>query len=103
MGLLTGKFSAGATLPIDDVRGRHSPEWMRYFNNGQPNPVWLKKLEAVRDILSSEGRTLAPGSVGLALGTKQADATDSRFQNHRAGRRKLCCHAPWASDRRTDA
>ena len=46
MGLLTGKFSAGAALPIDDVRGRHSPEWMRYFKNGQPNPVWLKKLEA---------------------------------------------------------
>ncbi len=68
MGLLTGKFSAGATLPIDDVRGRHSPEWMRYFTNGQPNPVWLKKLEAVRDILSSEGRTLAQGALAWLWG-----------------------------------
>ena len=36
MGLLTGKFSAGATLPIDDVRGRHSPEWMGYFKMAKP-------------------------------------------------------------------
>jgi len=63
MGLLTGKFSTGATLPMDDVRGRHSPEWMGYFKSGQPNPLWLKKLEAVRDILTSEGRTLAQGAL----------------------------------------
>ena len=63
MGLLTGKFSTRATLPIDDVRGRHSPEWMGYFKNGQPNPLWLKKLEAVREILTSEGRTLAQGAL----------------------------------------
>jgi len=63
MGLLTGKFSAGANLAIDDVRGRHSPEWMGYFKNGQPNPVWLKKLEAVRDILTTGGRTLAQGAL----------------------------------------
>ena len=63
MGLLTGKFSPGTTLPADDVRGRHSPEWMGYFKNGQPNPLWLKKLEAVRDILTSGGRTLAQGAL----------------------------------------
>ena len=68
MGLLTGKFGAGATLPIDDVRGRHSPEWMRYFKDGQPNPVWLKKLEAVRDILTSQGRTLAQGALAWLWG-----------------------------------
>jgi aryl-alcohol dehydrogenase-like predicted oxidoreductase len=71
MGLLTGKFSAGETLPIDDVRGRHSPEWMRYFKNGQPNPVWLKKLEAVRDILTSEGRTLAQGALAWLWGRSE--------------------------------
>jgi aryl-alcohol dehydrogenase-like predicted oxidoreductase len=63
MGLLTGKFSAGANLAVDDVRGRNSPEWMRYFKNGQPNPVWLKKLEALHDILTTEGRTLAQGAL----------------------------------------
>ena len=41
---------------------------MRYFKNGQPNPVWLKKLEAVRDILTSEGRTLAQGALAWLWG-----------------------------------
>ncbi len=78
MGLLTGKLITGATLPIDDVRGRHSPEWMGYFKNGQANPLWLKKLEAVREILTSEGRTLAQGALAW-LWQEPADATDSRF------------------------
>jgi len=104
MGLLTGKFSAGATLPIDDVRGRHSPEWMRYFTNGQPNPVWLKKLEGRARYPLERRSHASPGSVGLALGTKQADAkpipgfrTIAQVEENCAG------HAPWASDRRTDA
>jgi aryl-alcohol dehydrogenase-like predicted oxidoreductase len=71
MGLLTGKFSSGTTLPIDDVRGRNSPEWMRYFKNGQPNPVWLKKLEAVRDILTSQSRTLAQGALAWLWGRSE--------------------------------
>ena len=102
MGLLTGKFSAGAALPTDDVRGRHSPEWMRYFKNGQPNSAWLKKLEAVRDILTSEGRTASSGSVGLAW-AKSSGRYRFRFQNHRPGRRKLSCLAPRAADGGTNA
>jgi aryl-alcohol dehydrogenase-like predicted oxidoreductase len=63
MGLLTGKYTLGTTLAIDDVRGRNSPEWMSYFNSGQPNPLWLAKIEAVRSILMSNGRTLAQGAL----------------------------------------
>ncbi|MEP7290817.1 MAG: aldo/keto reductase, partial [Chloroflexota bacterium] len=63
MGLLTGKYAPGSTLPKDDVRGPNAPEWMKYFKDGQPNPEWLNKMEAVRDILTSEGRTLAQGAL----------------------------------------
>jgi aryl-alcohol dehydrogenase-like predicted oxidoreductase len=63
MGLLTGKYTAGSVLPSNDVRGEHSPSWLAYFNDGRPNPVWLQKLEAVRAILTSEGRTLAQGAL----------------------------------------
>jgi diketogulonate reductase-like aldo/keto reductase len=38
------------------------------FKNGQANPVWLKKLEAVRDIHTSEGRTLAQGALAWLWG-----------------------------------
>jgi aryl-alcohol dehydrogenase-like predicted oxidoreductase len=63
MGILTGKYKAGMDLPDDDVRGPNAPDWMKYFVNGQPNPEWLNKMEAVREILTSNGRTLAQGAL----------------------------------------
>lgn len=63
MGLLTGKYDAGKELGADDVRGAKSPAWMKYFKDGKANPEWLAKLDAVREILSSGGRTLAQGAL----------------------------------------
>jgi aryl-alcohol dehydrogenase-like predicted oxidoreductase len=64
MGLLTGKYTAGSTsLPLDDVRSERNPQWLQYFKHGKPHPDWLSKLDAVRDILSSGGRTLAQGAL----------------------------------------
>jgi aryl-alcohol dehydrogenase-like predicted oxidoreductase len=62
MGLLTGKFSADSRLPSDDVRGKE-PEWMRYFKDGRPVPEWLDRLAAVREVLTSEGRSLVQGAL----------------------------------------
>jgi aryl-alcohol dehydrogenase-like predicted oxidoreductase len=62
MGLLTGKFQAGSSLPTDDIRGTNPP-WMQYFTDGKPNTECLGKLEAVREILTSGGRTLAQGAL----------------------------------------
>ncbi|MBE0669073.1 MAG: aldo/keto reductase [Anaerolineales bacterium] len=64
MGLLTGKYTADVQPSADDVRGEKSPGWMKYFKDGKPSPEWLKKMEAVREILSSGGRTLAQGALG---------------------------------------
>lgn len=63
MGLLTGKYAAGKTVAVDDVRGVNSPDWMKYFKNGEPAPEWSNKVSAVRDILTSNGRTLAQGAL----------------------------------------
>ncbi len=64
MGLLTGKYTASSTsLPLDDVRSERAPKWLQYFKDGKPHPDWLKKLDAVREILSSGGRTLAQGAL----------------------------------------
>lgn len=63
MGLLTGKYTA-TTQPADnDVRGSKGPEWMKYFKNGVPNAEFLSKRDAVRDILTSNGRTVAQGAL----------------------------------------
>jgi aryl-alcohol dehydrogenase-like predicted oxidoreductase len=64
--LLSGKYGAETTLDLDDVRG-DSPDWMRYFTAGRPDPVWLGRVAAVRDVLTSDGRTLAQGALGWIL------------------------------------
>ncbi len=63
MGLLTGKYTAETKPSIDDVRGSKSPEWMKYFKAGKPNLEWLSKRDAVREILTGNGRSLAQGAL----------------------------------------
>lgn len=63
MGLLTGKYQAGSTLAANDVRGENSPAWMQYFKDGKPSPEWLAKLEGIREVLTSNGRSLAQGAL----------------------------------------
>lgn len=64
MGLLTGKYTTDTKPSIDDVRGEKSPSWMKYFKRGKPDPDWLAKVQAVREILTQDGRTLAQGAIG---------------------------------------
>lgn len=61
MGLLTGKFTADSRLPENDIR--HNSPWWDYF---QPDkmPMLLEKLDALRQVLTSDGRTLAQGALG---------------------------------------
>src|SRR5262245_17075082 len=61
MGLLTGKYDAAAQLPADDVRA--AQPWVGYFTGGRPAPQWLARLDAIRDLLASGGRTLAQGAL----------------------------------------
>ena len=63
MGLLSGKYAADTKPSLDDVRGEKSPGWMKYFQDGKPNPEWLSKMETVREILTSNGRTLPQGAI----------------------------------------
>ena len=64
MGLLTDKYTAQIKIADDDVRGENSPVWMKYFKNGIPGPEWVIRRDAVREILKSDGRTLAQGAIG---------------------------------------
>jgi aryl-alcohol dehydrogenase-like predicted oxidoreductase len=57
MGLLTGKFNSQSTIDADDTRH----DWD--FTQGKIADH-LKTLEAVRDILTQGGRTLAQGALG---------------------------------------
>lgn len=61
MGLLTGKYTASSQLPADDVRA--TQPWVGYFTDGRPAPQWLARLDAIREVLTSSGRTLAQGAL----------------------------------------
>lgn len=61
MGLLTGKFAPESTFANDDVR--HHAQWHPGFKNGKPTQEWLDKLAAIREVLSSNGRTLSQGAL----------------------------------------
>ena len=58
MGLLTGKFAANAPAPPNDVR-QNSNDWLGYFKGGRAVPSYVTQLDAVRDLLRTDGRTLA--------------------------------------------
>lgn len=61
MGLLTGKYGANASFAANDLRGVNAPPWMTYFVDGKPNAELMRRLDSVRGILTSGGRTLAQG------------------------------------------
>jgi aryl-alcohol dehydrogenase-like predicted oxidoreductase len=63
MGLLTAKVSADTRPPADDIRSRQ-PDWLRWFADGRPSPEWLARRDAVRDVLTAGGRSLAQGAIG---------------------------------------
>ena len=65
MGLLTGKYGTASQLPPDDVRA--TQPWVGYFTGGRPAPAWLARLDAVREVLTGGGRTLAQGALGWLL------------------------------------
>jgi aryl-alcohol dehydrogenase-like predicted oxidoreductase len=66
MGLLGGRYRAESRLPANDVRG-DSPPWMTYFRDGRPSPEFLGRLDAIREVLTSGGRTVAQGALGWLL------------------------------------
>ncbi len=61
MGLLTGKFAPDSSFGKDDVR--KYADWHPAFQDGHPTQEWLDALEAIRGVLTSEGRTLAQGAL----------------------------------------
>jgi aryl-alcohol dehydrogenase-like predicted oxidoreductase len=45
-----------------DIR-TEAPEWLRFFADGVPTAEWAARVDGLRDILTSDGRTLAQGAL----------------------------------------
>lgn len=63
MGLLSGKYAADAAMRAGDIRAG-SNLVIDYFKEARANPYFLEKLDAVRDLLTVEGRSLVQGAIG---------------------------------------
>jgi aryl-alcohol dehydrogenase-like predicted oxidoreductase len=64
MGFLSGKYTKENPVPKGGVR-TSGAEWMWLFDTeGVPSDEALAKLDAVREILTSDGRTLVQGAIG---------------------------------------
>lgn len=65
MGLLSGRYGAGRELPAaDDVR-RDTPYW-DYFDDDKID-AWTARVDAVREALTQDGRSLVQGALGWLL------------------------------------
>jgi len=62
MGILGGRHNASTQLSGDDVRVK-TPAWMVYYKDGTPVPEWLARVDAIRELLTADGRTLPQGAL----------------------------------------
>lgn len=81
MGVLTGKFSTGSRLQKNDIRGREGGS--RFFTNGGVDAAYLKKVEAIREILTQGGRTPAQGALGWVWARSGRNIPIPGFKNLR--------------------
>ena len=63
MGLLGGNYGVGDVMRKDDIRATSNPR-TDYFAGGRVNPSYFVKLDAIRALLRTGGRTLAQGAIG---------------------------------------
>jgi aryl-alcohol dehydrogenase-like predicted oxidoreductase len=62
MGALTAKFDSDTEMAEADIRAQ-PPAWLPYFRDGRPKPEFAARINAVRELLTSGGRTLAQGAL----------------------------------------
>lgn len=62
MGVLTAKFDSDTEMNATDIRAQ-PPAWLPYFENGRPKLELTTRINAIRELLTSDGRTLAQGAL----------------------------------------
>ena len=67
MGLLSGKYTAKSTMPQDDIRATKQ-DWTGYYIDGKPNPEYLTRFNAIRELLQTDGRTTVQGALAWLWG-----------------------------------
>lgn len=66
MGLLSGKYNAGAAFAETDVRSG-TADWMKFFRKGAPSASYVALLERITPLLTEGGRSLPQGALAWIL------------------------------------
>jgi len=72
MGLLSGKYTTESSMPKDDIRATKQ-DWTGYYIDGKPNPEYLTRFNAIRELLQSGGRTTVQGALGWLWGKSMSN------------------------------
>lgn len=72
MGVLTGKYSENTRFSDDDNRSREEA-WRDYFVDAAVDPQHLKNLNAIRECLMIDGRSLTQGALGWIMAKTPAN------------------------------
>lgn len=67
MGILSDKYDVNSVITGKDIRTTDT-EWMAFFQNGKPTAEFIKKRDAVKEILTSSGRSVVQGSLAYLWG-----------------------------------
>jgi aryl-alcohol dehydrogenase-like predicted oxidoreductase len=63
-----------------DIRSS-APEWLRFFTDGVPTPEWARTVDSLREILTSDGRTLAQGALAWLWARSERTIPIPGFRN----------------------
>jgi aryl-alcohol dehydrogenase-like predicted oxidoreductase len=67
-GFLSGKYRGEVRVGAEDWRSVQR-DWSKFFTaEGEAEPEWIARLDAIREILTSDGRTPAQGAIAWLWG-----------------------------------
>lgn len=67
MGLLSSKYDRNSKLSGADIRTTNT-DWLNWFKDGKPSEEYLKRRDAIQEILQSNGRSLVQGALAWLWG-----------------------------------
>lgn len=70
MGLHSGKYNKNSVISGADIRTTKM-DWMAFFQDGKPSEDYLNRLEAVKEILTTRGRSLVQGALAWLWGRSE--------------------------------
>lgn len=95
MGLLTGKYDGTTVMPETDVRSVNN-EKRDYFRDAKPAEAHLRNLAAIRELLQTDGRTLAQGALCwlLAKSPRNVPVPGARTEKQATENAGAVAHGP---------